>query len=350
MESESVIHARGLTKRFKRKGREKGTVTAVDHVDLDIRKGEVFGLLGPNGAGKTTTLGMLVTVLRPTEGAARVGGHSIAEEADKVRQKVGIVFQEPSLDTLLTARENLELHGRLYGVPADKLKARTDEMLALVDLAKRADDLVKTFSGGMKRRLEIARGLMHWPEVLFLDEPTLGLDPATREHVWSYIRDLRTRQGTTIVLTTHYMEEADSLCDRVAIIDHGKIVALDAPRALKSSLGGDLVTLTGASAQAVEALRALPFIRKLEERDGPRSGREGEDAASGRVRELVLTVKDAPQNLARIVQVAGDVQGVEVRPARLEDVFLALTGRSIREEKGEDAMADYQRYSRATEG
>ena len=306
----------------------------MDGVDLTIGKGEVFGLLGPNGAGKTTTLGMLVTVLRPTSGTARVGGHSVTDEPDAVRRKVGIVFQDPSLDTLLTARENLELHGRLYGVPPGQLRARTDEMLALVDLAKRGDDLVKTFSGGMKRRLEIARGLMHWPEVLFLDEPTLGLDPATREHVWSYIRDLRARQGTTIVLTTHYMEEADSLCDRVAIIDHGKIVALDAPKALKSSLGGDLVTLTGASPEAAKALAALPFVRKAEERDGA----------------LVLTVRDAPRNLARIVQTAGDVQGIEVRPARLEDVFLALTGRSIREEKGEDAFADYQRYSRASEG
>ena len=306
----------------------------MDAIDLDIRRGEVFGLLGPNGAGKTTTLGMLVTVLRPTSGTARVGGHDVERESHKVRQKVGIVFQEPSLDTLLTARENLELHGRLYGVPSDKLRARTDEMLALVDLAKRGDDLVKTYSGGMKRRLEIARGLMHWPEVLFLDEPTLGLDPATREHVWSYIRDLRARQGTTIVLTTHYMEEADSLCDRVAIVDHGRIVALDAPRALKSSLGGDLVTLTGLTPEGAEAVRALDFVRKAEDRDGA----------------LVLTVRDAPHNLARIVQAAGPVEGVEVRPARLEDVFLALTGRSIREEKGEDAMAEYQRYSRASEG
>jgi len=332
--SDVVIEARGLTRRFRRRGRAKGETVAVDGIDLDIRRGEVFGLLGPNGAGKTTTLAMLVTVLRPSAGTARVGGHDVERESHRVRRKVGIVFQEPSLDTLLTARENLELHGRLYGVPAQRLKARTDEMLALVDLSKRADDLVKTFSGGMKRRLEIARGLMHWPEVLFLDEPTLGLDPATREHVWAYIRDLRARQGTTIVLTTHYMEEADALCDRVAIVDHGRIVALDAPSALKSSLGGDLVTLTGLSPEGAEAVRALSFVRKAEARDGG----------------LVLTVRDAPRNLARIVQAAGAVEGVEVRPARLEDVFLALTGRSIREEKGEDAMAEYQRYSRASEG
>lgn len=307
---------------------------AVDHVDLDIKSGEVFGLLGPNGAGKTTTLGMLVTLLRPTSGTARVGGADVTADPASVRRRVGIVFQDPSLDTLLTARENLALHGRLYGVPPGELVARTDEMLTLVGLLPRADDLVKTFSGGMKRRLELARGLMHRPEVLFLDEPTLGLDPATREHVWSYIRELRERSGTTVVLTTHYMEEADSLCDRIAIIDHGRIVALDTPKALKSSLGGDLVTLTGVEAKAREAIAALPFVKKVEER--------GE--------QLVLTVKDAPLNLAKIVQSAGDVREVEVRPARLEDVFLALTGHGIREEKGEDVFADYQRYSRASGG
>ena len=294
---------------------------AVDGIDLQIRRGEIFGLLGPNGAGKTTTLSMLVTIYRPTGGTARVAGIDVAEDPDEVRRHVGIVFQEPSLDTLLTARENLQLHGRLYGVPAGRIDKRCDEMLSLVGLEDRADDRVKTFSGGMKRRLEIARGLFHEPEVLFLDEPTLGLDPATREHIWDYIRQLRDANKTTIVLTTHYMDEADVLCDRVAIVDHGKVVALGTPHELKASLGGDLVILTGA-ANGRKPIEALPFVRKVEEKG----------------RELRLTVENAPTNLARIVQAAGVVESVEVRPARLEDVFIAITGRAMRDEGGEDYM------------
>jgi ABC-2 type transport system ATP-binding protein len=209
--SDLVIETKDLRKWFgkpdekDKKGRPKG-VKAVDGVDLQIRRGEIFGLLGPNGAGKTTCLSMLVTIHPPTSGVAKVAGIDVKRDPAQVRRHVGIVFQEPTLDTLLTARENLHLHGRLYGVPARDLKPRTDEMLRLVGLTDRADDQVKKFSGGMKRRLEIARGLMHQPEVLFLDEPTLGLDPATREHIWDYIRQLRDEHGTTCVLTTHYME------------------------------------------------------------------------------------------------------------------------------------------------
>jgi ABC-2 type transport system ATP-binding protein len=327
--SELVIEARDLRKSFgdpdalDKRGRPKG-VRAVDGIDLAIGRGEIYGLLGPNGAGKTTTLSMLVTIHKPTSGLALVAGRDVAKEPAAVRKHVGIVFQEPSLDTLLTARENLELHGRLYGVPPARLRARADEMLALVDLTDRAHDQVKKFSGGMKRRLEIARGLMHEPEVLFLDEPTLGLDPATREHIWDHIRRLRDERGTTIVLTTHYMEEADALCDRIAIIDHGKIVANGTPRELKASLGGDVVVLTGASAGARAALEALPFVRKAEEKG----------------KELRLTVENAAAHLPRIVQAAGAVEAVDVRTARLEDVFIALTGRALRDasEEGEDWM------------
>ena len=319
--SELVIEAKGLTKKFNEK------VTAVDGIDLAIPRGEIFGLLGPNGAGKTTTLSMLVTIQKPTGGSARVAGIDVVEKPHQVRKRVGIVFQEPSLDSILTARENLELHGRLYGVPPSELKPRIKEMLELVHLEKRADDLVKTFSGGMKRRLEIARGLMHKPEVLFLDEPTLGLDPATREHIWEYIRSLRDTRGTTVVLTTHYMEEADSLCDRVAIIDHGKIVALGTPGELKRGLGGDTVILTAPKADK-EKLRALPFVKKLEEK-GP---------------QLLLTVENAPANLSRIVAAAGEVQSIDVRTPRLEDVFLSVTGKDFRDaEEDGGFMADYLR-------
>jgi len=319
-----VIETKDLRKHFgkpdakDKKGKPKG-VRAVDGIDLVIKRGEIFGLLGPNGAGKTTTLSMLVTIYKPTSGTARVAGIDVAQDPDEVRRHVGIVFQEPSLDTLLTARENLELHARLYGVPWRDITKRANVMLKLVGLEDRADDQVKKFSGGMKRRLELARGLLHDPEVLFLDEPTLGLDPATREHIWAYIRALREKQHTTIVLTTHYMEEADSLCDRVAIIDHGKIAVIGEPKALKAALGGDLVTLTGVNASR-RALEALPFVKKVEERSPD---------------QLVLTVQNAGMNLARIIQTVGEVGGVEVRPARLEDVFIQYTGGSMRDEGAE---------------
>lgn len=324
--NEVVIEARDLRKYFgkpdvkDKNGRPKG-VKAVDGVDLSIRRGEIFGLLGPNGAGKTTTLAMLVTMQRPTSGYAKVVGIDVAKDPDEVRRHVGIVFQEPSLDTLLSARENLHLHGRLYGIKPRDLRPTTERMLQLVGLLERGDDQVKKFSGGMKRRLELARGLMHHPEVLFLDEPTLGLDPATREHIWDYIRQLRDKQGTTVVLTTHYMEEADSLCDRLAIIDHGKLVAEGTPKALKESLGGDLVTIQGA-ANGRRSVEGLPYVTKIEEKNGA----------------LHLNVKNAPMHLAEIIQKCGAVTSVEVRPARLEDVFISLTGRALRDatEGGED--------------
>ncbi|HUR68035.1 MAG TPA: ATP-binding cassette domain-containing protein [Candidatus Thermoplasmatota archaeon] len=324
-----VIQTRGLRKVFK----GKKEVVAVDGIDLDIARGEIFGLLGPNGAGKSTTLSMLVTIQRPTAGTATVAGIDVRDRPGDVRKNVGIVFQEPSLDTLLTARENLLLHGRLYGVRPEHLSKRTEEMLTLVQLNDRADDLVKKFSGGMKRRLEIARGLMHAPAVLFLDEPTLGLDPATRERIWEHIRELRTKSGTTIVLTTHYMEEADSLCDRIAIIDQGKIVAMDTPAKLKASLGGDTVILVAPHADR-DALRALPFVKKLEEKDG----------------KLLLTVDNGARSIAKIIAVAGDVQSVELRQPRLEDVFIAKTGRGLREEKGEDYFDQYMSMAARGQG
>jgi ABC-2 type transport system ATP-binding protein len=217
-----------LAKRF-------GAVDAVRGVSFTVERGEVFGFLGPNGAGKSTTINMLCTLARPTSGTARVHGFDVVRERDAVRRHIGLVFQDPSLDVQLTATQNLRLHAELYGIERAAIPARMDQMLKMVDLSERRDQPVLTFSGGMKRRLEIARGLMHSPRVLFLDEPTIGLDPQTRSAIWRYVRALQEREGTTIFMTTHYMEEAEH-CDRIAIMDRGEIVALDTPEALKASV------------------------------------------------------------------------------------------------------------------
>ncbi len=316
------IRTVNLTRRF-------GDLVAVDDENLAIEQGEVFGLLGPNGAGKTTTINMLVTLLAPTSGTATVNGFDIRTQAADVRRSVGVVFQDPSLDTILTGRENMELHARLYGVPRDVRERRTAELLALMDLQDRADDVVKTYSGGMRRRLELARGLLHHPAVLFLDEPTLGLDPQTRALTWRYIKSIAAQKQTTVVLTTHYMEEADQVCDRIGIIDHGKIVALDTPRALKAGLGGDLIDL------AVEApnwreLHKLPYVKHAEKVGG----------------HLQLTVENAAVHLPEILAALPKVASVEVHIPTLNDVFLKYTGREIREEEGGAGWAEAaQRYS-----
>ncbi|TFH51047.1 MAG: ATP-binding cassette domain-containing protein, partial [Methanothrix sp.] len=246
----------GLTKRF-------GDMTAVDHIDLEINKGELFGLLGANGAGKSTIIKILTTMLTPTEGEARVWGHNVTRERNAVRSSIGVVFQDPAVDGMLTGRENLDFHGRMYGMDGPLRQKRIDEVLELVDLAGKADIKMEDYSGGMQRRLEIARGLMHYPYVLFLDEPTLGLDAQTRRHIWEYIRNMNKENGVTIVLTTHYMEEADALCDRVAIIDNGKIVALDTPENLKDMIGSDSVILeiqSGAEA-LIQSLQRFSWIK-----------------------------------------------------------------------------------------
>ncbi|MCD4739957.1 ATP-binding cassette domain-containing protein [archaeon] len=222
----NIIETKALTKRF-------GDLIAVNALDLKVKKGEVFGLLGPNGAGKTTIISMLSTILTPSSGSALVSGKDVKNERNSVRKNIGIVFQDPSLDEELTGYENMDFHGRLYGMEKEQRVERIIELLELVDLIDKKDVPVKNYSGGMKRRLEIARGLLHKPKVLFLDEPTLGLDPQTRRYLWEYIQNMNKKDDVTIMLTTHYMEEADELCDRIAIIDHGKIVALDSPKNLK---------------------------------------------------------------------------------------------------------------------
>ena len=234
--SASIINVDKLSKTF-------GTLKAVDKISFKVNEGEIFGLLGPNGAGKTTTIKMLTTLLPPTSGDATVAGYDIRKQQNDVRKSIGIIFQDPSLDDELTGRENLEFHAILYKIGKEKRTKKIAEVLKLVELEDKADILVKNYSGGMKRRLEIGRGLIHEPKILFLDEPTIGLDPQTRRHIWEYIKKLNETNKTTLILTTHYIEEADYLCNRVAFVDNGKIVALDTPKALKDKLGGDVISL-----------------------------------------------------------------------------------------------------------
>ncbi len=232
-----------------------GDFEAVKGVSFEVGAAEVFGFLGPNGAGKSTTINMLCTLLKPTSGEARVAGHDVVRERDDVRRNIGLVFQDPTLDGYLTASQNLQLHAELYGVPSELVKPRMEQVLRMVGLWDRKDGTVSMFSGGMRRRLEIARGLMHSPRVLFLDEPTIGLDPQTRRSIWSYIRQLQEREEITIFMTTHYMDEAE-WCDRIAIMDKGEIVALDPPETLKAGIGTDRVTIqTDDNDATIAALR-----------------------------------------------------------------------------------------------
>lgn len=308
----AIIETRSLTKTY-------GKIEAVRGIDLAIEQGEIFGLLGPNGAGKTTTIGMLCTIVRPTSGRGIIAGFDISTHPTQVRRKVGIVFQDPTLDTILTGRENLQLHARLYGIPSGIRKGWINEMLELVDLKARADDLTKTYSGGMRRRLELARGLLHRPAVLFLDEPTLGLDPQTRARTWDYIRKMARKENTTVVLTTHYMEEAQSMCDRIGIIDAGKIIALDTPENMINSLGGDIVAVS-APDPPLEKIRALPYVSAVKTEEST----------------VEITMKSAHLHLAQLLQMIPDVASVEMRKPTLNDVFIKLTGRDIREEAAEN--------------
>ncbi len=313
-----IIETHQLTKAY-------SSLKAVDKLDITVESGEIFGLLGPNGAGKTTTISMLCTILKPTSGTATVNGYDIVKEANKVRKSIGIVFQEPSIDDRLTGRENLYMHANLYGVPASEQKERIDRILNLVELDDRADDLLRTYSGGMRRRLELGRGLIHYPKVLFLDEPTVGLDPQTRDHIWKYIRDLKEAQDITVVLTTHYMDEADRLSDRIAIMDHGKIVILDTPPKLKETLEGDVVAV---KANNIDALSEL--VTKW-------LGLEKKQIVDG---TLEITVRNGKAVMPRIMELATQnniyVESILLREPNLEDVFLHYTGRTIREDSGKE--------------
>ena len=309
-----AIRVEGLTKTFK-------DVKAVDDISFSVPEGELFGLLGPNGAGKTTTINMLSTLLAPTSGRADVGGFDVAKKRDSVRKSIGVVFQEPALDGKLTGRENLEFHAMMYGIGREERRRRIDEVLSLVELTDKARVLVEKYSGGMKRRLEIARGLIHRPRVLFLDEPTLGLDAQTRRHIWDYIKRLNREHNVTIILTTHYMEEADILCDRIAIMDHGKFVALGAPAQLKDLLGGDVVHLEieGPSEALRAELGGLDWIKTAGFHEGV----------------LTLTMEKGERRIPELITLAQargvTVACVQLRKPSLEDVFLHFTGSTIRE-------------------
>ncbi|MEW5839984.1 ATP-binding cassette domain-containing protein [Nitrososphaera sp.] len=319
-----MIKIRNLVKRY------GDRITAVDGLTLDIGENEVFGLLGSNGAGKTTTIHMLATLLKPTSGTATVNGYDIVAQPAKVRESIGIVFQAPSSDDMLTGYENLHIHALLYGVPSHIRKKRIEEVLDLVGLADRKNDRVKTYSGGMRRRLEIARGLLHKPRVMFLDEPTLGLDPASRETMWRYVRRLVKEEKVTVILTTHYMEEADMLCDRIGIIDKGKIVALDTPANLKASLGGDIIRIKTKMGKdgVMAAAKKMGFVRKAEFYDG----------------HLMLTVDDAKRDLPAVLREIEDVESVESASPTLNDVFIQLTGRNIKEEPEGGFMEKFAKY------
>jgi ABC-2 type transport system ATP-binding protein len=292
-----------------------GDVEAVRGVSFTVARGEVFGFLGPNGAGKSTTINMLCTLARPTSGDARVSGYNVVSERDDVRRQIGLVFQDPTLDGYLTGTQNLRLHAELYGIDAAVVPARMRQMLDMVDLWDRRDQKVQTYSGGMRRRLEIARGLMHSPRVLFLDEPTIGLDPQTRASIWRYIRALQEAEGTTIFMTTHYMDEAE-FCDRIAIMDLGEIVVLDTPEALKASVGADRVVLGTADNDA--ALAALRDRFDIEA-----------TVAEG---DVIFHVASGEAFVPRLFAELGvGITSVAVSRPTLDDVFMRYTGSTIRD-------------------
>jgi ABC-2 type transport system ATP-binding protein len=383
----NTIEVKALTKIFDK------DVKAVDGISFTVKEGEILGFLGPNGAGKTTTLNMLSTLLRPTSGTATVNGHDILTDPDAVRRSIGYVFQDTTLDIELTGRENLDFHGRLYGLDRNARQQRIKELLELVQLTARADNLVKTYSGGMKRRLEIARGLLHHPKVLFLDEPTLGLDPQTRRSIWDHIQHLNQEKNVTIILTTHYTEEADYLSTRILIIDFGKVVVLNTPDNLKARLEGDVVSLLFKNPAAIEKLLSLiksknwihrinvvssgnnyaamsrmmqttpampgnmnisGTIPKMNSRStgdhkktSKQSQRKQEQLVADKIPQfgrekcakcLNLVVDSGGHRIPEIVKLADEagvfLESVELRKPTLDDVFLSVTGRNIREEKG----------------
>ncbi|WP_433323366.1 ATP-binding cassette domain-containing protein [Spirillospora sp. CA-294931] len=310
----------GLVKRF-------GEVEAVRGIEFTVEAGEIFGFLGPNGAGKSTTINMLCTLLRPTSGTARVAGHDVVTERDSVRRNIGLVFQDPTLDGYLSGEQNLRFHAELYGVPRSVTADRIGQVLEMVNLWDRRRDRVETYSGGMKRRLEIARGLLHSPRVLFLDEPTVGLDPQTRSSIWEYIRQLKETENITIFMTTHYMDEAE-YCDRIAIMDSGAIVALDTPEALKAGVGKDRVQIQTADDDA--AIAALKERFDLEA-----------NVAEGAVTFAVASGESFVPRL--FAELGVPIRSVSVSRPSLDDVFMSFTGSTIREAEG--SASDWMRMA-----
>ena len=319
-----MINIRNLVKQYQ-------NLTAVDNLSLDICNNEVFGLLGQNGAGKTTIIHMLATLLRPTSGSASVNGFDIVNEPAKVRASIGIVFQAPSSDDMLTGYENLKLHALLYNVPRQIREKRISDVLELVGLTERRHDQVKKYSGGMRRRLEIARGILHKPKILFLDEPTLGLDPRSRESMWKYIQKLVQEEKITIILTTHYMEEADVLCDRIGIIDRGKIIALGTPSRLKEIVSGNDIIKLRLEKKDEDfdiLLKDLSFIHRIStDVDG----------------SIILSVEDASRNLPKILKKV-NAESVEFSNRNLNDVFIHFTAQDTKEQPEGGFMEKFARY------
>jgi ABC-2 type transport system ATP-binding protein len=321
--SEEVIKADGLTKIFNH------NLIAVDHVNFSVKHGEVFGFLGPNGAGKTTTINMLITILKPTEGKASVLGFDIAKQDNDVRNVIGVVPQEYTADEDLTGLENILLCADMYGIPRKTAKERAEDLLKLVEMTDFKDKRVQTFSGGMRRRLELACGLINRPKILFLDEPTLGLDVQTRTATWSYIRTLKKEYGMTLFMTTHYLEEADNLCDRIAIIDHGKIIVVGAPEDLKRSLGGDVITLgIKEDVDVTELVRKVEHVKDVKKEDGTYriKAEEGEVTA--------------PLIIEALRKKGYTVTKLSLTEPTLNEVYLEFTGRSLRDaEESREAFA-----------
>ncbi len=306
----NIIEVKDLVKEFK-------GLRAVDNITFSVKENEIFGFLGPNGAGKTTTINIICTLLSKTSGEITLNGYDATRERNKIRNCIGIVFQDPSLDDRLTALENLHFHGLLYNIPRNELKKRSEEVLEIVDLISRKNSLVMTYSGGMRRRLEIARGLLHYPKVLFLDEPTLGLDPQTRNKIWDYIIKLKKNKNITIFLTSHYMEETE-ICDRIAIIDNGKIIALDSPDNLKNIIGGDIITIL-----SEDNTKLKKYINEI-------TGSEVHDAKEDKIR---FEVKNSSSFIPKFIKNSPvKILSISARKPTLNDVFLDLTGREIREE------------------
>lgn len=315
----SIIKVENLVKKF-------GNILAVNDISFEVEEGSIFGFLGPNGAGKTTTISILCTLLSPTSGRAFIAGHDCMKESSEVRKAIGIVFQDSTLDKDLTAYENLIFHAYLYNVPKSEMKERVHDVLKFVDLYDRKGDLVKKFSGGMKRRLEVARGLIHRPRVLFLDEPTLGLDPQSRTNLWEFITDLPKRNNVTIFMTTHYMEEAE-VCDRIAIIDHGQIIALDSPDELKKIIGGDVVSIT--TTDNLNVRREIEAVFKMN--------------VSEKENQLYMTCSKGDTCIPELIRTLGEkVLSVRIQRPTLNDVFLKLTGKTIREDEasGNDSILE----------
>jgi ABC-2 type transport system ATP-binding protein len=321
--SDYIIQVENLVKKY-------GPLTAVDHISFDVASGEIFGFLGPNGAGKTTTINILCTLARPTSGKATLNGFDVVHQQNQVRHSIGLVFQDSSLDDRLTGMHNLNFHAMVYNVPAAIRRQRIEQVLKMVDLWEKRNHFVRTYSGGMKRRLELARGLLHYPKVLFLDEPTLGLDPQTRNHIWEYVIQLQKQEGTTVFLTTHYMDEAEK-ANRIAIIDHGKLVAMDTPDRLKHMVGRDIVTLrTGDNARAAEEIKS---------RYGTEARVDGD--------QLNFSVENGEEFLPKFIKDFGvNIASISLRHPTLEDVFLKLTGREIREEEVGSSIAEHIRQRR----